>query len=89
MFGSWVQVGYTNVHHQRVIARARRRDHHANCFVVWCSQCGHYYVGDDSEIVTRRCPNHDHGAPALDADHRDVEWVTGLPLQSANKPLVL
>jgi hypothetical protein len=79
MPGPWVQVGYTNVHHQRVIARARRRDDSTNCFVMWCSQCRHYYVADEIEIVARRCPNHDLGAPALSADHRDVEWMTGSP----------
>jgi hypothetical protein len=89
MSGSWVQVGYMNAHHQRVIARARRRDDPANCFVVWCSQCGLYYVADDGEIVRRRCPNHDNGAPAISADHRNVEWVTGSPRQSANRPLVI
>jgi hypothetical protein len=89
MSGPWVQVGYTNAHHQRVIVRARRRDYPANCFVVWCSQCWHYYVADEIEIVTRRCPNHDLGAPALSADHRDAEWMTGSPVLSANKRLVV
>jgi hypothetical protein len=79
MSGSWVQVGYMNAHDQRVIARARRRDDPSNCFVVWCSQCGHYYVADDSELVRRRCPNHDNGVPAISADHRNVEQVTDCP----------
>ena len=60
MSGSGVQVGYMNAQHQRVVARARTRGNPAIRFVVWCSLCGHYYVADDSEIVRRRCPNHDH-----------------------------
>ena len=83
MSGSGVQVGYMNAQRQRVVGCARTRGNPAIRFVVWCSRCGHYYVADDSEIVRRRCPNHDHGAPAISADNRDVEWVTGWPVQSA------
>jgi hypothetical protein len=89
MSGSGVQVGYMNVHHQRVVARARRRGGATNCFVVWCSRCRHHYVAHESEIIARRCPIHDLGAPAISADHRDVEWVTGSPVRSVSRPLVV
>jgi hypothetical protein len=85
MPGSGVQVGYMNAHHQRVVARARRRDDPANCFVVWCSQCRHYYVADDSEKSGGDVPTTTTGAPAISADSHDVEWISGLSVQSANR----
>ena len=68
-----VCVGHMNVHHQRVVARARMGGVPAAGFVMWCSKCGHRYVADCGEVIGRRCPNHDHGAPAISCDDRVVD----------------
>lgn len=81
-----VCVGYMNVHHQRVVARARMGGVPAAGFVMWCSKCGHRYVADCGEVIGRRCPNHDHGAPAISCDDRVVEWVSGAT-EPAPRPL--
>ncbi len=70
------QVGYMNAHHQRIISRAKVLGDPAICFVMWCSQCGHHYVADDGDVEQRRCPHHDNGWPAINADNRFVQWVT-------------
>jgi hypothetical protein len=70
-----VQVGYMNVHHQRVLARAGVRGDQNFGFVMWCSRCHQSYVALGDEVRQRRCPYHDHGAPALAADSHAVEWL--------------
>lgn len=70
-----IRVGYMNVHHQRVVARARVRGEPRVQFVMWCSQCHEGYVADEDDVPTRRCPLHDTGKPALAADNPSVEWV--------------
>jgi hypothetical protein len=71
-----IQIGYMNVHHQRVVARARVRGHQHLQFVVWCSRCRTGYVAAEGAALTRRCPFHDQGEPTLAADSPTVEWVS-------------
>jgi hypothetical protein len=71
-----VQIGYMNVHHQRVLAHARIRGDKNTGFVMWCSRCQRSYVACDGEVQKCRCPLHDYGAPALAADSPTVEWLS-------------
>ncbi len=72
---SGIQLGYINVHHQRVLARAKMRGYQNFSFVMWCSRCHQSYVAPGGEVRQRRCPYHDHGAPAPIADSAAVEWL--------------
>jgi hypothetical protein len=71
-----IQIGYMNVHHQRVLAHARIRGDKNTGFVMWCSKCQRSYVACDGEVQKCRCPLHDYGAPALAADSPTVEWLS-------------
>jgi hypothetical protein len=67
-----VQIGYMNVHHQRVLSRARIPGDLNFSFIMWCSQCRQSYVARDGEELQCRCPYYDQGTPALVAD--DPMW---------------
>jgi hypothetical protein len=71
-----IQIGYMNVHHQRVLTNARIRDDTDIGFVMWCSKCRHGYVTSDRDVLHCRCPLHDHGVPATTADNPAVEWLS-------------
>jgi hypothetical protein len=71
-----IQIGYMNVHHQRVLAHAKIRGDKTIGFVMWCSGCQQSYVADEGEMRKCRCPLHDHGRPFLIADSPIVEWLS-------------
>jgi hypothetical protein len=71
-----IQLGYMNVHQQRVLARAKVRGDQNFSSVMWCSSCRQSYVAPGGEVRQCRCPYHDHGAPALAADCAAVEWLS-------------
>ena len=73
---SSIEMGYMNVHRQRVVAHARVRGHPHLHVVMWCSECRASYIGAEADVRTRRCPLHDHGEPTLAADSPTVEWVS-------------
>ena len=76
MSGSGVGVGYMNVHHQRIVARAKVEGDARPHFITWCGRCGRHYVASDTDVISQRCPYHDHGTPALSADSPGVEWLS-------------
>jgi hypothetical protein len=71
-----VKIGYMNVHHQRVLAHARKRGDKNIGFVMWCSECRQTYVAGDGDVLKGRCPLHDDRAAALVGDNPTIEWLS-------------
>jgi len=59
--------GYLNRHGQVVIRNTGLpgTDHGQTVYQLGCSECGHVYGANGSDIHLRRCPMHDHGAAGL------------------------
>ena len=60
-------VGYVNTNGQVVIRNTGKpgTDHNQKVYQLGCSQCGHVYGSNGSDIFDRKCPQHDGGKPGL------------------------
>ena len=63
-------VGYVNRNRQTVVRKTDLpgNDHNQVVYVLRCSDCGHEYGANGSDIHARRCPGHDGGAAGLAYD---------------------
>lgn len=62
------KVGFMNRNGQVVIRNTGKpgTDHGQFIYQLACSECGHVYGANGSDIFERKCPKHQQGAPGLE-----------------------